>query len=99
MTETNDHEISFLSAIWKGARPSCVANGIDAVRTISFLLMMLSAHVVQLLVLKVDWSPWFVHYLDLVEEVLAFCSLSVFLLMSAFSFAWGTFRRFQTEAQ
>lgn len=88
----NDDQFKFWDAIRSGVGPSFISWFVDLSRAVMFWVSIGVLHLIQLLILSFGWSPWFVHWIDILEEWVVFASVAAFLIHSAFSYIWATYR-------
>ena len=88
-----DDQFKFWDAVRKEVGPACVSWFVELSRTVMVWLSIGAAHLLQMLILSFGWSAPIVHWLDTVEECLAFATVTAFLLTSTISFLWATYRR------
>jgi hypothetical protein len=80
-------------AVWEDIGPAFVSWFGDLLRAAMLWIGICILHLLQLLVLRFGWSPFFIHWLDVAEECAVFATIITFFLSSTVSFFWTTFRR------
>jgi hypothetical protein len=76
-------------ALWEDIGPDIVSWLGDLVRASMMWMGIFVLHLIQLVVLRFGWSPFFVHWLDIAEECAVFATVMTFFLFSTVRFFWA----------
>jgi hypothetical protein len=80
-------------ALWEEIGPDFVSWIGDLVRASMMWTSIFVLHLIQLVVLRFGWLPFFVHWMDIAEECAAFAAVMTFFLFSTVRFLWAAYRR------